>query len=143
MIDIYGLSDETASFTLKELERAVLNRSLIVKLKKSLDFLVYGFDLRKQLSSASSICCDGINTVITNPKRPAEGNILEHLGGKDIELSEAHSNPAREVGKQWLSGIHSLILENVTQASGNSIDLENNNYLGKTLTFIREKCING
>ena len=143
LIDIYGLSDETASFTLKELERAILNRSLIAKLKKNLDFLVYGFDLRKQLSSASSICCDGINSVITNPKRPAVGSILEHLGGKSIELSEVHSSPARAVGKQWLSEMQTLVLENVTQASGNSIDIENNNSLGKTLTFIKEKCING
>ncbi len=143
LIDSYGLTDETASFTLKELERALFNRSLIAKLNKNLNFLVFGFDLRKQLSSARSICCDGINNVITNPKQPNEGNILEYLGGKDIKLSEAHSSPAREVGKEWLSGMHSLVLENVTQASGNSIDMENNSYLGKTLTFIRDKCLNG
>lgn len=142
LINAYDFPDETACFILKELQGALFQKAFTNSLKNDLAFLD-GFNLSEQFSLSRSICCDRINCVVTNPEYLTGSARIEYISEKDIELPETHLSPTEIVGKDWLLKVRKLVLENVTVSSGNSIDLENNNQLGKVLNFIQEKCLNG
>ena len=142
LIEEYDLCEETSSFILKEIEKLLSQEKVISKLKNNIDFLDFGFDLDKQLLSAYSICCDGINNLIADPEYFNQAENFDRIGEKNIELPREHLRPGIEFGMIWLSKLQSAILNNINLSAGTHIDLENNARLGETLNTISNEFLN-
>ena len=142
LIDKYQFCDETASFLLKELECLLSHEKLNEKLQEDIEFLAFGFKLDKQISSASTICCDGINSLISNPLFVDRSISIENIDCDTIQLPVKYSSVGSEIGRNWLRNFNAVVLDNLNMSSGKSIDVENNSRLGEILHFINEECLN-